>query len=326
MQIAGFSGILVGFIGGSYLPYAVNPVIMIFIPVVFLVGFFWFPESPQFLLKNNSIEVSSLQTLNESNWKIVDLKEAEKSLQYYRNVKTTDDDFDQNLVNEEFTKLKAIAKINDLQPPLEVSDFGRQILNMFHQNCIYDILFIFVSVNSVALRAIIICPFLMAVNQFSGSFAISTYAETIFKSTGSTVDPQMSSIVMAVVQVIGTYTASQLMDRAGRKVLLLVSLSGGCVMLLITGTYSYLAKHDYDVSSFNWVPIVTISSFLFLSAIGIIPVPFTMLSEVIPPKVSHLTQQTILNCIIILIQYRFDALRVHSARVFHMSAKYACYG
>lgn len=49
---------------------------------------------------------------------------------YYRNVKTTDDDYDQNLVNEEFTKLKAIAKINDLQPPLEVSDFGRQILNV----------------------------------------------------------------------------------------------------------------------------------------------------------------------------------------------------
>lgn len=126
----------------------------------------------------------------------------------------------------------------------------------------------------------------MTVNQFSGAFAISSYAETIFKSTGSDFDPQISSIVMAAVQVVGTYTASQLMDRVGRKVLLLVSLGGGCVMLLLTGTYSYLAKCDIDVGDFNWVPVVSISSFIFLCSIGILPAPYIMLSEVIPQRVS----------------------------------------
>lgn len=144
------------------------------------------------------------------------------------------------------------------------------------------------AVNPVALRAMMISPFLMIVNQFSGSFAISNYAETIFKSTGSTFDPQISAIVMAAVQVVGTYTTSQLMDRVGRKVLLLVSLGGCCIAHLITGIYCYLAKHDYDVNAFNLVPIISISTFIFMSSIGILPVPFIMLAEVIPQRVSYI--------------------------------------
>lgn len=152
---------------------------------------------------------------------------------------------------------------------------------------------VFTLVNTHALRALMICPFLMVVNQFSGSFAIATYAESIFKSIGSTVDPQVSSIVMATMQVIGTYAASQLMDRVGRKVLLLVSLSGCFLMLIIAATYSYLAKNDYDVMTLNWIPIVSISSFIALSSIGVLPVPYVMMSEVIPQRVSHLIQSNI---------------------------------
>lgn len=131
-----------------------------------------------------------------------------------------------------------------------------------------------------------ISPFLMAVSQFSGAFAIINYAETIFKITGSSFDPQISAIIMAAVQVVGTYTASQLMDKVGRKILLLVSLAGGFLALIITGTYSNLAKNEFDVSSFNWLPVVSISLFIFLCAIGTLPVPYVILSEVIPQRVS----------------------------------------
>lgn len=143
--------------------------------------------------------------------------------------------------------------------------------------------------NPVALRAMAISPFLMAVNQFSGAFAITQYAETIFKDTDSTIDAKVSSIVMATSQVVGVYTASQLMDTVGRKVLLLVSLSGSMATLCITGVYLYVAKHNNDdVRDFDWVPIVSISAFTFICSIGMLPVPYVMLSEVLPPRVSQL--------------------------------------
>lgn len=208
-------------------------------------------------------------------------------MRFYRNIKVSDDEVKNQQIFDELKKFQVIAKQNVNNPPLAVSDFGNRIYNIYVSMMISFNIDLPYIVNPLALRALLICQFLMAVNQFSGAFAISSYAETIFKRTGSTVDPQMSSIVMAAMQVVGTYTASQLMDRVGRKVLLLVSLSGCFVSIVIAGTYSYLAIHGYDVFVFNWVPVVSLSCYIAFNSIGILPVPYVLMSEVFPLKVCH---------------------------------------
>lgn len=44
------------------------------------------------------------------------------------------------------------------------------------------------------------------------------YAGQIFAASGSSITPNMAAIVIGVVQLIGTYTSSLLVDRLGRKV------------------------------------------------------------------------------------------------------------
>lgn len=91
---------------------------------------------------------------------------------------------------------------------------------------------------------------------------------------------------MASVQMFGTYAASQLMDRLGRKVLLLVSMVGCLLAQVVAGTYSYLEMNDYDVLALNWISVVSISIFVGFSSIGTLPVPYVMMAEVIPQRVS----------------------------------------
>lgn len=50
-------GILIGFLVGYYFEYAVVPKILLMFPVVFLVSFYCFPETPWFLVKQNKIQV-----------------------------------------------------------------------------------------------------------------------------------------------------------------------------------------------------------------------------------------------------------------------------
>ena len=69
-----------------------------------------------------------------------------------------------------------------------------------------------------ALKGIAIGLFLMFLNQFSGCFAIITYTADIFKSSGSSLSPNQSSIIVASIQLIGSYVALNLVDRFGRKV------------------------------------------------------------------------------------------------------------
>lgn len=50
-------GILLSFIAGHLLTYAELPYYLIAIPVLFLVLFVWFPESPIYLMMNNEPKV-----------------------------------------------------------------------------------------------------------------------------------------------------------------------------------------------------------------------------------------------------------------------------
>lgn len=44
------------------------------------------------------------------------------------------------------------------------------------------------------------------------------YAGQIFKDSGSHLSPNLSAIVIGVIQLVGTFTPTILVDRVGRKV------------------------------------------------------------------------------------------------------------
>lgn len=146
-----------------------------------------------------------------------------------------------------------------------------------------------VSVNAVtrpALKGLAIPITLMAVATFSGTFALSNFASIIFHETGSALNANHSSIIMGCIQLIGTGCGSVLIDRIGRKTLLMISTFCGSIALIVTGLHSYLIKNtDYDMGPFDTLPIFSLSFFIFISAIGIIPVPFVLMVEVLPAKV-----------------------------------------
>lgn len=67
-------------------------------------------------------------------------------------------------------------------------------------------------------KAFFIGIVLVALNQFSGITALLSYAAAIFESTGSALDANTSSAVVAAILFIGTVAVSPVIDRAGRKV------------------------------------------------------------------------------------------------------------
>lgn len=52
------------------------------------------------------------------------------------------------------------------------------------------------------------------------------------------------------------------------------------------GTYSYLGTQNVDLSQYHWVPVVSLSTVIFISSIGIIPIPYIIIAEVLPQKVN----------------------------------------
>lgn len=125
----------------------------------------------------------------------------------------------------------------------------------------------------------------MTLNQFCGIFAMLNYTAFIFEQAGSSLSPNMSAIIVAVLQVIGSYTATLLVDRAGRKILYLVSTVGSAIGLSILGIYINLSVKGYDCSDFQWVPILSFSLTIFFAQLAILSLPFMVIAEILPPKI-----------------------------------------
>lgn len=127
---------------------------------------------------------------------------------------------------------------------------------------------------------------LLVANQFTGTFCFTSYAADIFEISHSTLDVGMSTIVIGVVQIIGTLTTILLCDRFGRRILLLISSMGACLCLAAFGIYIYFAER-YDLSFIDWFPLVILSVNIFLCHIGLVGILFVVVVETLPAKVSN---------------------------------------
>lgn len=73
--------------------------------------------------------------------------------------------------------------------------------------------------NETGRKALTIGIILAILSRCSGCMVLMTYTANIFEEAGSSMSPNMSAIVVGVIQLIGSYAATFLVDRAGRKVL-----------------------------------------------------------------------------------------------------------
>lgn len=72
--------------------------------------------------------------------------------------------------------------------------------------------------SKAAKKSIVIGLTLVLVQEFCGAYAMINYTATIFAESGSNISPNFSAIIVGSLQLIGTLAATQLVDRAGRKV------------------------------------------------------------------------------------------------------------
>ncbi|XP_037943860.1 facilitated trehalose transporter Tret1-2 homolog isoform X2 [Teleopsis dalmanni] len=137
--------------------------------------------------------------------------------------------------------------------------------------------------NRAAFKGLVISMLLMFFQQFSGINAVIFYTVPIFKSAGSTLDPFICSIIVGVVQVVMTLTSSFLIERAGRKMLLIFSSTVMTISLAILGAYFNMKEGGKDVSSIGWLPLLCMAMFMITFAVGYGPIPWLMMGELFTP-------------------------------------------
>ncbi|KAK4871485.1 hypothetical protein RN001_015609 [Aquatica leii] len=121
---------------------------------------------------------------------------------------------------------------------------------------------------------------LMFFQQFCGIPAVIYYTNDIFKMSGSSIDKNLSTVIVGIVNFISTFIAAVLVDKLGRKILLCISSISMIATLVTLGTYFYLIELRVDVNEYGWVPLVSFVIYVLGFSLGFGPVPWLMLGEI----------------------------------------------
>ncbi|EDW85306.1 uncharacterized protein Dwil_GK18459 [Drosophila willistoni] len=191
-------------------------------------------------------------------------KEAEKSLRFYKNPRENDEE---QSFKMDFEELR--------------SNIAAQQASTNERLSFRDLL------TKPALKGFASAMVLTLGHQCSGIFSFVNYMSTVFAASGSVFDVNTCTIIIGVFQIIGVYTSTMCVDIIGRRILMLISTFGiglGCILF---GFFTYYAQ-QYDLSRWNWIPLVLMIILVYLANVGLNGLIFLVLVELFPAKIRSL--------------------------------------
>lgn len=138
---------------------------------------------------------------------------------------------------------------------------------------------------SPALRPALVVGIGLAIfQQFTGINTVIYYAPTIFQFAGlhSASAAILATVGVGIVNVLLTIVALRVIDRAGRRPLLLYGLVG---MILSLGLLGFAFLSSTLSSMVAWIAVISLALYVACFAIGLGPVFWLMIAEIYPLKI-----------------------------------------
>lgn len=129
-------------------------------------------------------------------------------------------------------------------------------------------------------KAIFISFGLMFFQQMSGINAVVFFTRDIFEAANTGIESSTATIIVGFMQVIAVFVSSLIVDRAGRRLLLLPSIIVMTICTIILGGYFFAKSQNADsVASLGVIPVLSMCVFMILFSIGFGPIPWMMMGE-----------------------------------------------
>lgn len=127
---------------------------------------------------------------------------------------------------------------------------------------------------------------MVALEQFCGCFALLFYAASTFEHSGATsITPEVATIIIGILQIVGAYCSSLLIDRLGRKILLITASFSIAFGMTLFGMATQLIEAGHNSTFMRILPVLALSVSILFANIGLFTLTFVILAEISPSKV-----------------------------------------
>eukprot|EP00262_Sarcandra_glabra_P022386 TRINITY_DN9902_c0_g1_i1.p1 TRINITY_DN9902_c0_g1~~TRINITY_DN9902_c0_g1_i1.p1 ORF type:complete len:493 (+),score=52.78 TRINITY_DN9902_c0_g1_i1:270-1748(+) len=132
---------------------------------------------------------------------------------------------------------------------------------------------------------------LLVLQQLSGINGLLFYSSNIFTAAGVS-SSNIATFGIGAIQVVATAVTTGLIDKAGRRLLLIISSSGMTVSLLLVAVAFYLKglfqedSQSYAIMSI--LSLVGLVTFVVAFSLGMGAIPWIIMSEILPVNIKGL--------------------------------------
>ncbi|XP_051150945.1 sugar transporter ERD6-like 6 [Andrographis paniculata] len=132
---------------------------------------------------------------------------------------------------------------------------------------------------------------LLVLQQLTGINGVIFYSNNIFESAGIS-SSNIATVGVGVIQVIATAVSTWLVDKTGRRILLIVSSTGMAFSLVVVAV-SFFSKGfvSEDSTLFSILGILSVVGVVLMIisfSLGMGPIPWLIMSEILPIKIKGL--------------------------------------
>ncbi|XP_067006762.2 facilitated trehalose transporter Tret1 [Anabrus simplex] len=135
-------------------------------------------------------------------------------------------------------------------------------------------------------KALILGIGLVVGQQLSGVNAVLFYTANIFEMTGSSLSADVSTIIVGVVMFLSALATPLLIDRLGRRPILLISAIGMAAGQIILGTYFFMYEQDKaSVKDIDFLPVLSLMLYVIAFSFGFGALPWAVMGELFPSNI-----------------------------------------
>lgn len=241
-----FTGSLFACLIGPYVSIQVLTGILLTIPLLFLVTFIWFPESPYYLAAKGRKD------------------EAMKAIIFFKGIR------DETEAEEE---LDVILK--NINENIDTQNFKDKLSELRLPNNRRALLIVIGLIAAQQLSG-----------SFVTTSYLEKLFTTGHENSESGLKPHDATNIVLAVSLISCALSTSTVEKAGRRPLLFISTLGATTTLAILATYLLLEQKNFvDVSNVAWIPILDVIVFQIVYQVGLGTLTNALIGELFPTNV-----------------------------------------
>ncbi|XP_073953595.1 facilitated trehalose transporter Tret1-like [Choristoneura fumiferana] len=257
-------GVFTQFLFGLFMYWRTVALVNIIFTVLAVIALFFVPESPHWLVSRKRYD------------------DARKSLQWLRGWTNS------TAVSAELRDIQALFKDKKSEAGDMDETFTEKLSHYLKRSFLYP----FFLVSS--------CFF---IGHFSGMTTLQTYAVSIFQMLEAPIDRYYATLILGIVQIVGSSSCVLLVHYTGKRPLTLFSTAGAGVCCMLVAAYDgYITTHNVTVdptgdsningtlmdadltksliSGYSWIPTTLLLLLAFITHLGIRLLPWILIGEV----------------------------------------------